>query len=124
MRVAVEDLKPTAGKAVVRLTGRRSMNEVLPSGLVIHRKDADGVHTDWEEAMVTALGHGDCLHETEGVSMVSGWRCLWDPVGIGDTVLVAGALGGVAGSDIGRLVGERRSTVVVVNRDEIVAKVA
>lgn len=101
-------MRPATGKAIVTVEKAGTDDESLPSGLiVVHGDNTQSYqrHFDWELGTVEALGEGD-----------------WEPVTVGDRVFIQNPGGGAAGADIGGVVGESRGRVVVIDRDEIVAK--
>lgn len=107
----VEQLTPTPGKAILELVERDRITE---GGLVIVQNVNRGTdyqpNRDFEEGVVLALGEGD-----------------WEPVSVGDIVLVrAGGVhrhgGGKAGSDISRVVGRNYGEVICVKLEEVVCK--
>lgn len=89
-------------QALVELEEREMRS---PGGVVVVRDPSRSYASsdDWEWGHVRALGEGD-----------------WEPVGVGDRVIVKAALGGLAGSDVSRYLGDRH---VIVTVDEIVARV-
>lgn len=100
--IDVDQVRPVKGKALVRLEDK-SILEHREFSVIRMAYD----HTsDWEVAVVEALGEGD-----------------FEPVEVGDTVIVRAMSGGKAGADVSRSLGERRETHVVVLADEIVARV-
>lgn len=101
-----EQIQPRKNKALVSIKDRSILSHREFSVIRMGYNASD----DWEVAEVEALGEGD-----------------WEPVEVGDLVIIrAGWLqgsGGKAGSDISRVMGERRESHVIVTIDEIVAKV-
>jgi hypothetical protein len=107
MSVAVEQLNPTRGKAVVEITRRGRDEEIRSSGLIVHHtKENKGysVDLDWERGTIVALGPN-----TD-----------WTPLTIGSEVIVQAPSGGMAGADVSATVGRRRGEVVIVDVEEIV----
>lgn len=104
MRVEIEAVNAARDRAVIQLIERDRTTE---SGLEIVKldrsKDFDPFD-DYEMGTVASLGAG------EG----------WEPLEIGDTVIVRAISGGAAGADIGPAMGKGRGEVVVVDREEIV----
>lgn len=94
-----------ADKALVRLEERDWTSK---QGLHLYRDMREGYQAgdDWEIGVVENLGPGD-----------------WEPLEVGDKVIVKAPTGGKAGADVSRDLGEHRGNLVVVSWDEIVGKV-
>ena len=108
--VDVTTLKAPKDKAILRLEKKDQVYQttggVWVSMVGQMRSKRYHAELDFEFGEVLALGEGD-----------------FEPVEVGDRVMVRAISGGAAGADISREVGEERGTVIVVLRDEIVAKV-
>lgn len=100
--ITVEAVRPVKGKALVRLVEKSLLEDREFSVVRLSYDPTD----DWELGVVEALGEGD-----------------WDSVEIGSHVIVRAGLGGKAGSDISKALGERRESHVIVSAEEIVVQV-
>lgn len=100
--VQVKAIKPVKDKALVRLVDRSALSK---REFAVIRQGYDP-SDDWELAVVEALGEGD-----------------FEPVEVGDRVIVRAISGGKAGADVSRQLGERRETHVIVRADEILVKI-
>ena len=95
--------KVQADHALVRVEKR---DFTTSSGVLVAR-DVDkkfDAGDAWEFAWVLQLGDGD-----------------WEPVEVGDRVIIQAALGGRAGTDVARALGQGS---VIISRDEIVCRAA
>jgi co-chaperonin GroES (HSP10) len=100
--VDVTAVKPVKEKALVKLIEKSSLSR---RGFEIVRMGYRA-NDDWELGIVEALGEGD-----------------FEPVEVGDKVIVRAPSGGVAGADVSPDLGERKGSHIIVRIDEIVAKV-
>lgn len=104
------EVQAIKGKAVVRLDPKADIP--LSTGSIYvargfgNKKEMYHQQFDFETGTVVSLGEGD-----------------FEPVEVGDRVIVRAISGGVAGADISKDLGEPRNSVIVVLRDEIVAKI-
>jgi co-chaperonin GroES (HSP10) len=100
-----EEVRAARDKAVIELEEKVTVRD---SGLHVirdHQKKYDPAD-DFEIGVVTSLGVGDS----------------WEPVTVGDRVMVRAISGGEAGADIGQSIGRGRGEVIVVEREEMVCK--
>ncbi len=101
-----EEVRAVNGKAVVELEQKPSVTD---SGLHVvrenHGKNFQPTE-DYEIGTVLSIGG-------EG----------WEPVEVGDRVMVRAISGGAAGADIGASVGRERGEIIVVDREEMVCKI-
>lgn len=99
----IEKMMPE--RALVRI---KPKDTTTPSGMMVVRNyQKNHIPSEaFEIGTIQALGEGD-----------------WDPVSVGDDVVIQAKLGGLAGVDVSIQFGEHRGTVAVVGLDEIVAKV-
>ncbi len=106
--IDVTGLVPLRNKAIIRLERKPDVLETS-SGLqyVVAHGDGYTEANDWEIGEVLALGS----------------EVAEDGLAVGERVLVRAISGGVAGADISKEVGKRRNSVVVVLREEIVARI-
>lgn len=108
--IDVTALKATRDKAILRLDRNEDIQMQAGGLWVVDTRDGKDRYEeawDWEIGTVLALGHEI---EEEGLE-------------VGDRIMVRAISGGVAGADISKEVGERPNSVVVVKKDEIVAKI-
>lgn len=107
----IEEIRPARDRALIEVTQKGTDEKELASGLVVvHGTSAKEWQPklDWEIGTVLALGEGD----------------EWEPVEEGDQVMVRAPSGGVAGSDIGPVVGGlRNGKLIIVKVEEIVCKI-
>lgn len=110
VRPGIEEIKPTRDRALIEVIRKGTDDEVHESGLiVIHGTDSKQwkPEFDYEIGTVRALGEGD----------------EWEPVEVGDQVMVRAPSGGQAGSDIGHVVGgTKNGALIIVKVEEIVCK--
>jgi len=102
--VRIQELIPARDKAIVELDERVTMT---PSGLhVVHENAGQNYRPeeDYETGVVAALGESE-----HG----------WEPVEVGDRVVVRAQSGGAAGADISNQLDRPAGEVIVVLRDEV-----
>ena len=105
----IEDMSPLPGRALVEITKTGRDAELRDDGLlVVHGKGNDEWQPslDWEVGKVLALGEGD-----------------FEPVQVGDSVLVRAPSGGEAGVDVGPTFGRARGELIMVEAEEMLCKV-
>ncbi len=103
-----EELTPVSDRAVIEITERGTDDQITGGGMVIVHgvtNKAWQPNLDFEIGTVVSMGEGD-----------------WEPVEVGDEVIIRAISGGVAGSDIGRYFGRPRGELVIVDIEEIVCK--
>lgn len=109
MTVELESLRAAKDRAIIELEPKLETYQTK-GGLFVTTMNNAGTRyheeLDWEIGRVLSLGEGD-----------------FKPVEVGDRVMVRARSGGVAGADISKDVGQARGSIVVVEREEIVAKV-
>ncbi len=110
-KLALYQVRPLEDRALVEVTVKGTDDLTLQSGLVVVRS-TDNKHWmpefDWEIATVIELGESDD----------------WEPVEVGDQVMVRAPSGGRAGTDIGHMVTgyKKNGALIIVKREEIVCK--
>lgn len=104
-QVSLESLQATKDRAIVEIESS-SMGLIETSGGLFLSRSQYRPNEDFEIGKVVSLGAGD-----------------FDPVAVGDYVMIRAISGGKAGADISREVGMLKGSVISIHRDEIVAKV-
>jgi co-chaperonin GroES (HSP10) len=101
-----EEIAAARHRVVVELEEQKKFTE---SGLYVVRDNRGRNYQpteDFEIGVVRSLGAGGG----------------WEPVEVGDRVMVRAISGGEAGADIGQSIGRGRGEVIVVEREEMVCK--
>lgn len=100
----VSDFVAARDKAIVELEERKTVKATDAGLLVYHDNNGRAYQPseDFEVGTVLSLGEGD-----------------WEPLRVGDRVMVRGESGGKAGADIGGSFGLKANEVVVVSSAEV-----
>ena len=111
VRTTPDQILPLRDRALVEVMSRGTDEEELASGLLVVHGTGNQQwqpDLDWEIGTVIELGESDD----------------WEPVEVGDQVMVRAPSGGRAGSDIGNVVTgyQKNGQLIIVEREEIVCK--